>query len=248
MGEVAEKGKQELAHREPSTLQILLNDPKRLKEIPIDTVKELISLQIAHRKEEARIGFARAFTSIQSEMEPVRAEGKNLHTKSRYAKLEDVIGMLSPILAKHGMNYSVSSEPSEQKDHTIFVLTLRHNEGHVETHRLDAPLDYVGMGGKTNKTRLQGLASSYTYCERHLLCKVFGVQVVEDDDGNAAGNIGPSADPVSTDQSIILRDLLKDTGGDEKKFLDYFQIDTVGDLPANQFNRAQSMLKSKMKK
>ena len=47
------------------------------------------------------------------------------------------------------------------------------------------------------------MASSYTYCERHLLCKVFGVQTFKDDDGNA-GATGPGARPITEDQAIVI--------------------------------------------
>ena len=50
-----------------------------------------------------------------------------------------------------------------------FVLILRHTSGHEERHRLDAPVDNVGPKGSPTKTALHGMASSYTYCERHLL-------------------------------------------------------------------------------
>ena len=63
------------------------------------------------------------------------------------------------------------------------------------------------MGDKVNKTKLHGMASSYTYCERHLLCKVFGVQLSDDDDGNAAA-IGPAADPITEEQGFELHSCL----------------------------------------
>ena len=234
--------------RQPSTLDRLLSDPVQLKEFPIETVERLITLQVEHRKENARLEFASAFNAVQAEMVPVVERGKNLHTKSTYATLADVLGMLTPLLAKHGFSHSLSSKSSEIEGHTIFVLTLRHIAGHIETHELDAPLDYIGMSGKTNKTKLQGLASSYTYCERHLLCKVFGVQTLDkDDDGNAGGGVGPSAELICTDQVIVLKDLIEATKADEKKFLDYFQVPTVADLPVNQFRKASSMLKQRLK-
>ena len=70
------------------------------------------------------------------------------------------------------------------------MLILRHTGGHEERHFLDAQPDYVGMKGNQNKTRLHGMASSFTYCERHLLCKVFAVQLARDDDGNGGFQLG----------------------------------------------------------
>ena len=139
--------------------------------------------------------FAEAFNAVQREMAPVRKLATNSHTKSTYARLEDVARMLDPIILAHGFSRSLSTTDSPTAGHLRFALVLRHVSGHEERHHLDAPVDDIGIQGKAGtKTALHGMASSYTYCERHLLCKVFGVQVVSDDDGNAAAGVGPSAE------------------------------------------------------
>ena len=138
--------------------------------------------------------FYTAFNAVQGDMTPVRMRGKNKATNdSPYPFAEDVTAMLDPIMTAHGFSRSISAESSEQPDHVKFVLTLRHNGGHSEKHYLDAPIDDKGMKGSPTKTRLHGMASSYTYCERHLLCKVFGVQLSKDTDGNS--QVGPAAEP-----------------------------------------------------
>ena len=76
-------------------------------------------------------------------------------------------------------------------------MTLRHVSGHQEEYFMDAPSDHLGPKGNPVKTRLHGMASSGTYCERHLACKVFGIQVIGDDDGNAGAGVGPSAERIT---------------------------------------------------
>ena len=120
-------------------------------------------------------------------MAPVRKLANNTQTGTMYARAEDVTGMLDPlIIGLEGFSRSLSTTDCPVEGHIRFVLILRHNSGHEERHNFDAPPDYLGPKGSPTKTKLHGMASSYTYCERHLLCKVFGVQLVADDDGNAA--------------------------------------------------------------
>ena len=219
-----------------SALDQLLADPERLKEYPIETVERMFELNMKLRAEEARREFAEAFNRAQADMKPVRKRGKNSHTASFFAKAEDVTAMLDPIIAKNGFSRSLSTAESPKEDMIRFVLILRHTGGHEERHFLDAPYDHLGMGGtKPSKTKLHGMASSYTYCERHLLLKVFGVQLVDDDDGNAAAGVGPSAERITESQACDLEALIGEVGVDIDRVLAYKKIKDVRELRASQF-------------
>ena len=53
-----------------------------------------------------------AFNAVQAELEPVRKEAlQQPDTKSHYARLEDVLSALVPIITKHGFSRSVSEDP-----------------------------------------------------------------------------------------------------------------------------------------
>ena len=80
-------------------------------------------------------------------------------------------------------------------------------------------LDYLGPKGCPVKTKLHGTFSSYTLAERHLVCKVFGVQLIADDDGNAAGGIGPGAEKITLDQARDLEALRLEVRGNGQKLL-----------------------------
>ena len=227
-----------------SPLDTLLSNPEKLAELPIDTVERLSALDQKYRAEFARRAFADAFNRVQKEMMPVKARGQNESTRSTFARAEDVTGMLDPILVDNGFSRSISTEDCPVEGHLRFVLVLRHTGGHEERHRLDAPIDDVGMRGSPTKTKLHGMASSYTYCERHLLCKVFGVQTFKDDDGNA-GATGPGARPITEDQAIVLSDLVKEVGADWARFLRFFKVTALDDLPASRYNEATRMLSAK---
>ena len=89
------------------------------------------------------------------------------------------------------------------------------------------------------------MASSYTYCERHLLCKVFGVVLTDDDDGKAAGGVGPGSEAVSPEQLRDLESLMSEVQGNQKKFLAIFGVGTLSQLTKSQFTVAIRMLEAK---
>ena len=234
-----------VATHEPTALAKLLSDPDRLRDFPIETVERLFVLDKEIRAEAARREFFEAFNAVQLGMRPVRKAAVNSQTASRYALLEDVCGMLDPIILGHGFSRSLSSTDSPTPNHLRFVLVLRHVGGHEERHHLDAPIDNIGPKGAPTKTALHGMASSMTYCERHLLCKVFGVQVVSDDDGNAAAGVGPGSEKISESQADDLHAMITDVGADYERFRTHFKIPSVGDLPVSRLKEAIALLEAK---
>ena len=220
-----------------SPLDALLADPAKLKELPVETMERLFALQREARRDQAAEVFAEALLAVQRQIKPVAKAGYNSHTKSWYAKIEDVDRMLDPLLAEHGITASVSSRPSDKPEHTVFILTLRKGI-HSEQHELESPLDYLGSGGKANKTKMHGLGSSYTYCGRYLKANVFNIQTFKDDDGNAGGGVA-SIGPEQKDELVAL---LRETGADTQKFLAVYGVPALDELPANMFAAARQAL------
>lgn len=228
-----------------SALAQLLADPERLKDYPIETVERMFALDREIQADEARRSFAFAFNAVQSEMRVVQKTGRNTSTGSMFARAEEVNGMLDPIIIKHGFSCSVSTEDCPVEHHTRFVMILRHIGGHEERHRMDAPLDNVGPKGAPTKTALHGLASSYTYCERHLKLKVFNVQTTADDDGNAAAGLGPSSEKITKDQLADLNSLIEEVKGNKEKLMKIFGVSKLSDLAVSNLKPAVTMLEAK---
>lgn len=233
-----------IAEPAPSSLAQLLADPERLQAYPVETVERLFALDREMQSEHARREFAIAFNAVQSELTPVHKAARNPSTGSFYARLEDIEAMLDPILTRHGFSRSISATDCPLADHMRFVLRLRHNGGHVEEHYLDAPIDDKGIKGSPTKTRLQGMASSYTYCERHLLVKVFGVQTSSDADGAALLSEEERAEIDKADAANVLA-LIEEVGADVAKFCTYFKIPNVAALPRHRLKAAIRMLEAK---
>ena len=237
-----------LTTRRETALDALLRDPARLDTLPMEKLERLFDLHQRMQADAAKQDFSVAFNAAQGQMSPVVKRGKNASTGgSTFALAEDVIGMLQPLMSVHGFSWSISTTDGPHADKMRFVLVLRHTGGHEERHTLDAPVDDTGMKGNPTKTRLHGMASSYTYCERHLLCKVWGVQLVKDDDGNAASNVGPGAERITEQQAHDLESLLEETGRDRAKFLKLYGVSTISDLSAANYKGALQTLESARK-
>lgn len=104
--------------------------------------------------------------------------------KSKYADIGSVIDAIKPVLARHDLAFTQSTEPSDAG--VIVETILWHTDGEKQSlGKLFVP---------ANKHDAQGFGSALTYARRYSLMTAFGVPA-EDDDGNAAVR-APRADPV----------------------------------------------------
>lgn len=233
--------------RESNLLQAVLTDPAKLKEVPIDAIERMFALDEKLRAEAAEREFNEAFNRVQRKLQenPVTRHGRNPHTKSRYARADELFKVLDPIILDEGFSRSLSMKPSDKEDTAVFVMTLRHVGGHKEVHQMEAALDYLGPRGQPVKSKLHGMASSGTYCERQLALKVFAVQTTDDDDGNAGAGIGESNEPLTKKQLAALEKMLSERVANLKIFLDYFGADSIENISTQRFNEAVEMLMTK---
>ena len=226
-------------------LDAVLGDVELLRTFPVENLERLVALQRQIREDDARQSYNLAFRDCQSELEPVVKDAWNDHTKSWYAKVSTIMASVDSTAQRHGFSRSISTKPSHVQGWLCFVLTMRHVDGHTEEHTFDAPPDGTGAKGGGVMNPVQGAKSSYTYAEGALLQKVWGIQVVEqDDDGNAGG--GTAVRKITPKKAEKLRELMLNADADAVKFLRFFKIETVSDLPAAMFNEAVDMLQAKM--
>ena len=229
----------------------MLADAEKLAALDVDKLREMLAMQERLQAGQAKREFNAAFNTVQARMTPVRRVARNKHTASMYARAEDVDKMIDPLLSECGFSVSFSTGKSELPDHILIVMTVRHVGGHDERHTLDAPIDERGIKGNATKTKIHGMASSLTYCKRHLKCSVFDVQLTDDDDGNRAGNVGPSADGLDSEQIATLHALMDELGGrlssaDLSAYLQQvYGVSRVDDLPRGAYDNVVRKLAAK---
>jgi hypothetical protein len=153
-------------------------------EFDVAKFEALLRMQREIVQEQARVAFNRAMAEAQAEMMPVIRDATNVHTQSRYAKLETIDREMRPIYTKHGFGVRFGSDVAPREGWLRIVCTVSHTGGYSETNYLDAPPDTAGSQGKVNKTPVQAVGSSVSYLRRYLLAMVFNIVLADDDDGH----------------------------------------------------------------
>jgi len=230
-----------------SPLQALLSDPENLQRLPVEKLERLYELYQRDRDYQAKQSFATALCEAQGELPIVLKDRSNPQTRSKYAGLDAVVRAAQPILHKHGFSWSVSSKGTQEDGLHQIMLLLRHSDGHSEEHTSYAPEDVTGVQGRATKTRLHGIASTYTYVARHLLCRVLGVPLSdagEDTDGNQ-----PKAppQPLTEAHKEELSTLWEDAGEpDPQQVSKWIGVDSLDDLTEAHWSRLKAGLQAKI--
>lgn len=223
----------------------IVRDPERLNGLDTDKLTKLLELGERMKAERARMDFAAQMVAVQSEIGKIRCRGYNEHTKSDYAKLEDVLDASMPVLTRHGFSVSFSTEPTDRPEHERIVMLLRHANGHYERHMFDAPRDTKGPGGKVNKTDLHGVKSAITYAQRALMCLVLNLQVVPDDDGNRGAGVNRNNEPITDAQKADITRGMEEVGGDWDRFYSAYGIQGLDQLTQAEYRDAMARIEQK---
>ena len=151
--------------------------------VPVDKLERLIAMQERIEANNARSAFNAAFAEMQIEIPTVHERGKT--DKATYARLEDIIEAVRPVLGKHGFALSHRTEWPDAK--TVKVVgILMHREGHARESEFLSAADASG-----SKNAIQALGSAVAYGRRYTTKDLLNIATSdEDDDGRAAGKAG----------------------------------------------------------
>lgn len=195
-----------------------------------------------------RAPLAKAFVAAQKATEAVKKASTNPAFRSKYADLAGVVEAVVPALNAAGVG--VMQFPGYDGELVTVTTTFLHEGGSSVTSTLAL---------RPSKQDPQGIGSAVTYGRRYSLLAMSGA-APEDDDGNAASGPARRADPpalsvvsppspsgetLTEAQSDEIRELVEATGTDLTKFLRYMKANTIGTIPASQFDTARAMLTAK---
>jgi len=139
---------------------------------------------------------------------------KGVFEAFKYAPLEEIDKHLRPLLAEENMDLSYSAEPGEGGDILIRGRLKHLPAGHYEDFFMPAPPDTTG--GKSN---VQAVGSTNSFLRRYVVCNIFNIVVVGDDDDGNGGTIDEA-------QTKAILDLIK-TAKAGPKFLRYMKAQSV---------------------
>ncbi len=125
-------------------------------------------------KSESIKDLAAALAAAQGEIENATKNTRNDFFKSEYADLAEVLNVVRPVMAKHGL--SIAQFPSLDGGIVSLETIMMHSSGEWISGIAGAPLI---------KQDPQGVGSATTYLRRYSLAAIAGV-AQEDDDANSA--------------------------------------------------------------
>lgn len=199
----------------------------------VDKMDKMFALYEKVKAAEARVLYNKAMASAQGEMTTIEKKHKNLQTNSYYAKVEDIIAGIKPVLTKHGFSLSFSEIENNKEDEITVKLIISHDGGEDREFFATRPITTKGLKGNVNMTETHARQSAVTYAERAALVSALSLEVafVGDDDGNSAG--GKVVPEITNEQLMNLEarinEVYEEPSGAEK-FINYLK----GELKINQ--------------
>lgn len=199
----------------------------------IDVLEKLMGLSERWESNQARKSFDEAVASAKAEI-PVILKNASSHN-SRYADFAAIARAVDPVLSKHGIRYRFRTQQNEKSISVTCVLT--HKDGHAEENTLTGPVDAT-----VGKNAIQAIGSTLTYLQRYSLVQALGLAASNDDDCAMSGG---KPETISQDQAGDLQALIESKSADRARFLKYYKIERLSDLPASRFNDAMALLVAK---
>jgi hypothetical protein len=209
----------------------------------IAMLERLMDLQQRWEAGEARKAYTVAMTEFKRAVPELLKNKQVAYGNTRYAHatLDNVVDVLVPALAQFGFSHAWAVE---QGDHDVITVScvITHSLGHAERVSLSAKPDTSGQ-----KNAIQAIGSAISYLERYSLLSATGLAAREqDDDGRASGNGHTNGNgKISAEQKETLIGLIKETGSDTKRCLDYLGVRNLDELSASKFAVAKAALERK---
>lgn len=202
-------------------------------EIDPDRIERFIALKERIDANAAKVDFNNALAEAKAQIGPV-LKNREGHNQKKYADFAAIAKVVDPVVTSLGLSYRFRTEQTDR----ITVTCIISGRGHSEENSLSGPPDASG-----SKNAIQAIGSTLTYLQRYTLVQALGLSVAEDDDGKAAG----ASMAVNDQQREALDALIEQTGADLDKFLAFFQIQFLAELPSKRFDEARRMLEAKRK-
>lgn len=214
------------AEPQPTTMIDIIARAARDPSVDIDKLERLFRMKLDIEARDAKAAYLAALAEMQPRLPVITKHGvisKNekdergnktgrQEAMTKYARWEDVVEGITPILAEHGFSLSFRvAQPTP--DRVAVSGVLGHRGGHTEETTLSLPLDTSGA-----KNNVQGWGSSVSYGKRYTAFALLNISARgEDDDGNGPG-MGEESDVEANAPPDALRDR-------EGKLLSYYASD-----------------------
>ena len=211
-------------------------------DVDISKMERLLAMQERIHDRTAKAAYAAALAAMQPEL-PIIAERGGIkdrggNVQSRYALWEDIVGVITPILSRHG--FALSFRTGNDANGVTVTGVLSHREGHSEQTSLTLPIDTSG-----SKNAVQSVGSSTSYGKRYTCAALLNLRTGEsDDDGQAGG--GPTL--VSDEQIANLEALISEVGANRAAYLKYLKVTALHQIPEASYSTCVAALEAKRRR
>jgi hypothetical protein len=201
--------------------------------VDIEKMQRLLDLQERVLNKQAKTAFAADFAQMQTDMPIITERGEisvNGQVRSKYAKFEDINEAIKPVMQKHG--FAISFKVKSETNVIVVTAILMHRMGHQEETSMSLPVDSSG-----SKNSVQAMGSSVSYGMRYTLNALLNI--------STKGQDTDAVVFISEEQALTLHTLITDNKRDLPKFLKYYQISSLEQLPAKKYDDAVHALGQK---
>lgn len=186
---------------------------------------------------------------MAAKLPPIEEKHYNSQTRSHYAKLEDILDAIGPVLEEFGFSVGFSNR---YPDHETIEVTAKlfHKGGHFDQNTVLLPLDKTGAKGTVNKTNVHAAGSSQTYGQRYAINGLLPLRYFNKDNKLSSfdddGVIGGTA-LITEDQRDEILSLLGEAGIDVAQFCNgYLKMESVSMIPAQSFGKVKNAILKRM--
>ena len=234
------------ASGESAALISMIERAARDPNVDLDKMERLFAMHAAIEARRAKAAYIAALSAMQPALPIIGKRGEIARTSkddagkkqaaksTKYARWEDVVEAIAPVLARHGFSISFRIK---QEARVEVTAVLGHRDGHCEETSMSLPIDDSGA-----KNNMQGWGSSVSYGKRYTAFALLNIVARdEDDDGKAAGE--KTMDAATIDE--ITR-LIADTKSDLGVICGHYSVEGLDDLNGVQRNEIRTRLTAKL--
>ncbi|KAA8387649.1 hypothetical protein FKW31_03115 [Acetobacter sp. DmW_136] len=210
-------------------------DVEKLRAL-LDMKKQV--MEIDDRKE-----FSEAMSAAMGEMPQIFKAGiKEMNGKGsyRFARWEDMDSAIRPVLLRHGLRLSFTTERTEG-NYIRVIGRITHANGQFQESSMELPIDN-GPG----RTEVQARGSTISYGKRYCAEMLLNIVRTNEDNDGAYTPQKQEIKLITPEQKDELVGLLQKSGANTSAFLAYFHCKTLDGMPENAFGHAKTKLLQKI--
>lgn len=204
----------------------------------LEKLEKLLELQERWEKNEARKAYNKAMAEFKANPPKIDKDRKVGYSTAKgkvgysHASLYNVVEKITSELSKYGLS---ASWRTEQNGKIKVICRISHSLGHYEETSIEADADNSG-----SKNPIQAIGSTISYLERYSILALTGLATYEQDTDGIVEN-----KKLDENKIEILEKLIKETGVELSKFLNFMGVESIEDIPENEFSKAKIALEAK---